>query len=77
MAPPCCAALAVEGRRSRRSQRVLILGLPLLHALTLGELRGALGHDLAHFARGDVERGGRAVAFWERFEHDRNGGGGG
>jgi Zn-dependent protease with chaperone function len=37
-----------------RSHRVLILGVPLLHVLTVDELRAAIAHELGHFAGGDT-----------------------
>ncbi len=45
---PCCGVVA--WRRSR----ALLLGLPLLHVLTIAELRAVLAHELAHLARGDA-----------------------
>jgi hypothetical protein len=54
---PCCGVVA-WGR-----SRALLLGLPLLHVLTLAELRAVLAHELAHLARGDATRSARATRF--------------
>lgn len=40
------------------STRVLALGLPLLHCLTLAELRSVLAHEFGHYAGGDTRIGG-------------------
>jgi hypothetical protein len=56
---PCCGVVA-WGR-----SRALILGLPLLRVLTLGELRAVLAHELAHLARGDATRAARSARFVE------------
>ena len=56
---PCCGVVA-WGR-----SRALILGLPLLHVLTLAELRAVLAHELAHLARGDATRAARSARFVE------------
>jgi Zn-dependent protease with chaperone function len=56
---PCCGVVA--WRRSR----ALVLGLPLLHALNLAELRAVLAHELAHLARGDATRAARSARFVE------------
>lgn len=45
---PCCAVT------SRGRNRTLAIGLPLLHVLTIAELRAVLAHELAHLARGDA-----------------------
>ena len=39
------------------SKRTLILGLPLLHALSPAELRGVLAHELAHLSGGHNQLG--------------------
>ncbi len=52
---PCCGVLEQRnwaGLRPRR--RVLVLGLPLLHVLSVEELRAVLAHELAHLSRGDA-----------------------
>ena len=56
---PCCGVVA--WRRSR----ALLLGLPLLHALTLAELRAVLAHELAHLARGDATWAAGSLRFVE------------
>jgi Zn-dependent protease with chaperone function len=56
---PCCGVVA--WRRSR----ALLLGLPLLHILTIVELRAVLAHELAHLARGDATQSARAARFVE------------
>lgn len=56
---PCCGVVAWG-----RSQ-ALILGLPLLRVLSLGELRAILAHELAHLARGDATRAARSARFVE------------
>jgi Zn-dependent protease with chaperone function len=54
---PCCGVVAW-----RRSS-ALVLGLPLLHVLTMAELRAVLAHELAHLARGDATRSARSARF--------------
>src|SRR5438270_620740 len=54
---PCCGVVAW-----RRSS-ALVLGLPLLHVLTMAELRAVLAHELAHLARGDATRSARLARF--------------
>ena len=54
---PCCGVTA--GRRAR----ALMIGLPLLHVLTVAELRAVLTHELAHLARGDATRAARSARF--------------
>ncbi len=56
---PCCGVVA--WRRSR----ALLLGLPLLHVLTVGELRSILAHELAHLARGDATWAAGSLRFLE------------
>ena len=56
---PCCGVVA--WRRSR----ALLLGLPLLHALTISELRAVLAHELAHLARGDATWSAGSLRFVE------------
>ena len=57
---PCCGVVAWG-----RGNRALVLGLPLLHVLTLGELRAVLAHELAHLARGDATRAADSARFVE------------
>lgn len=52
---PCCGVVA-WGR-----SRALLLGLPLLPVLDVGELRAVLAHELAHLARGDATWSARLV----------------
>lgn len=54
---PCCGVVE-RGRTS-----ILLLGMPLLHVLTICELRAVLAHELAHLARGDASRSARASRF--------------
>jgi len=54
---PCCGVVAW-----RRSS-ALVLGLPLLHVLTMAELRAVLAHEMAHLARGDATRSARSARF--------------
>jgi len=54
---PCCGVTA--GRRTR----ALMIGLPLLHVLTVAELRAVLTHELTHLARGDATRAARSARF--------------
>jgi Zn-dependent protease with chaperone function len=54
---PCCGVVAWK-----RSSALLI-GLPLLHVLTMAELRAVLAHELAHLARGDATRSARSARF--------------
>lgn len=56
---PCCGVVA------RGQTRILLLGMPLLHVLTVAELRAVLAHELAHLARGDADRSARAIRFVE------------
>ena len=56
---PCCGVVA--WRRSR----ALLLGLPLLHVLTMAELRAVLAHELAHLARGDATWSAGSLRFVE------------
>ncbi len=56
---PCCGVVA--WRRSR----ALLLGMPLLHVLTIAELRAVLAHELAHLARGDATRSAGSLRFVE------------
>ena len=56
---PCCGVVA--WRRSR----ALLLGLPLLHVLTMAELRAILAHELAHLARGDATWAAGSLRFVE------------
>jgi Zn-dependent protease with chaperone function len=37
-----------------RSRRILILGVPLLHLLSVDELRAGIAHELGHFIGGDT-----------------------
>ena len=60
---PCCGVAA--GGRSR----ALLIGLPLLHVLTLGELRAILAHEMAHLARGDATRAADDARFVEGLGH--------
>jgi hypothetical protein len=41
-----------------RGRRILLLGAPLLKALTVWELRAAIAHELGHFAGGDTRLSG-------------------
>jgi Zn-dependent protease with chaperone function len=56
---PCCGVVA--WRRSR----TLLLGMPLLHVLTVAELRAVLAHELAHLARGDATWSAGSLRFVE------------
>lgn len=58
---PCCGVVA-WGRRRRRT-RALLIGLPLLHVLSAGELRAVLAHELAHLAHGDPTSAERSERF--------------
>jgi Zn-dependent protease with chaperone function len=57
---PCCGVVAW------RDSRALLLGLPLLHVLTLAELRAVLAHELSHLANGDATWSAGALRFVER-----------
>jgi Zn-dependent protease with chaperone function len=61
---PCCGVVA-WGR-----SRALLLGLPLLHVLTVEELRAVLAHELAHLARGDATASARSTRFVETLAGD-------
>ena len=41
----------------RRGERVMVLGVPLIHALTVDQLRGVVAHELGHYAGGDTRLG--------------------
>jgi Zn-dependent protease with chaperone function len=56
---PCCGVVA--WKRSR----ALLLGLPLLHILSIAELRAVLAHELAHLAKGDATVSARSARFVE------------
>ncbi len=56
---PCCGVVAW------RSSRALLLGMPLLHVLTIAELRAILAHELEHLARGDATRSAGSIRFVE------------
>lgn len=60
---PCCGVTTWG-----RGDRALFVGLPLLDALDLAELRAVLAHELAHLARGDAQRAARATQFVEGLE---------
>ncbi len=52
---PCCGVLEQRGWAGLRSRRrTLVLGLPLLHVLSVEELRAAIAHELAHLSSGDA-----------------------
>ena len=56
-APPAVVHLAPTPTLAvtqRRSERILIIGLPLLDAITVQELRAGIAHELGHFAGGDT-----------------------
>jgi Zn-dependent protease with chaperone function len=61
---PCCGVVSSGRRRSR----LLLLGQPLLHVLTVGELRAVLAHELTHLTRGHAARMTRATRFLEALE---------
>ena len=44
----------------RRGERQMAIGLPLMEALTVDELRGVIAHELGHYAGGDTRLGGLA-----------------
>jgi Zn-dependent protease with chaperone function len=44
----------------RRGRRVMAIGLPLIEALTVDQLRGVVAHELGHYAGGDTRLGGLA-----------------
>jgi len=60
---PCCGVVA--WRRSR----ALLLGMPLLHVLTIAELRSVLAHELAHLAWGDATWSAGSLRFVEALGH--------
>lgn len=41
----------------RRGQRILYVGVPLLQALTVTQMRAVIGHELGHYARGHAAFG--------------------
>jgi Zn-dependent protease with chaperone function len=52
---PCCGVLEQRGWGGLRARRrVLVLGLPLLHVLSIEELRAVVAHELSHLSRGDA-----------------------
>jgi len=54
------------GRFLVSERRALVLGLPLMRALTVSELRAVVAHELAHLAGGDVRRGRIVNSAWRR-----------
>lgn len=56
---PCCGVVAW------RSSRALLLGMPLLHVLSIAELRAVLAHELEHLARGDATGSAGSLRFVE------------
>ncbi len=56
----CCGVIAWH------RSRALLLGLPLLHVLTLAELRAVLAHELSHLAYGDATWSAGSLRFVER-----------
>jgi Zn-dependent protease with chaperone function len=42
----------------RRGERVMALGVPLIEALTVDQLRSVIAHELGHYAGGDTRLGG-------------------
>ena len=42
----------------RPGERVMAIGLPLMEALTVDQLRGVVAHELGHYAGGDTRLGG-------------------
>jgi Zn-dependent protease with chaperone function len=48
------AAVTQTGGLRKEGARVLVLGLPMLDALTVQELRAVICHELGHFAGGDT-----------------------
>jgi len=57
-APMMAAARVLRpGRFIVTERRALVIGVPLLRALSVEELRAAVAHELAHLAGGDVRRG--------------------
>ena len=41
----------------RPGERVMVLGVPLIHSLTVDQLRGVVAHELGHYAGGDTRLG--------------------
>ncbi len=57
-APVMAAARVLRpGRFVVSERRALVVGVPLLRALSVDEFRAAVAHELAHLAAGDVQRG--------------------
>lgn len=50
--------------RQTTEGRELLVGLPLLAAFNVGELRSVLAHELAHFAGGEVALSARTARAW-------------
>jgi Zn-dependent protease with chaperone function len=42
----------------RPGERIMVIGLPLMEAVTVDQLRGVLAHELGHYAGGDTRLGG-------------------
>lgn len=51
-----------------RSRRILFIGAPLLHMLTVDDLRVGIAHELGHFAGGDTRLTTIAVQTYALFE---------
>ncbi|HEV2758302.1 MAG TPA: M48 family metallopeptidase [Acidimicrobiales bacterium] len=41
----------------RPGERVMVLGVPLIHALSVDQLRGVVAHEIGHYAGGDTRLG--------------------
>ncbi|MGH9265416.1 MAG: M48 family metalloprotease [Acidimicrobiales bacterium] len=41
----------------RRGERVMVVGVPLVHSLTVDQLRGVIAHELGHYTGGDTRLG--------------------
>jgi Zn-dependent protease with chaperone function len=41
----------------RRGERVMVIGVPLIEAMTVDQLRGVIAHELGHYAGGDTRLG--------------------
>ena len=42
----------------RKGERVMVIGVPFIDALTVDQLRGVIAHELGHYARGDTRLSG-------------------
>lgn len=55
---PDLGVTEIGGTLGIGGRRILVLGVPLLHWLTVAELRAGLAHELGHYLGGDTKLSG-------------------